>query len=122
MDNRNLQFQQLILHLNRIETEIALIRQLVDTLVISGHEDTDQDLILVDVELVLSTEEVAPSVQPPQEPAAVVPVGPRTLTRRQILQDGRWRAQNWAIRDRQTRSERQESEDESGRTPPVDRP
>jgi hypothetical protein len=98
IDNRNQQIQLILHHISRIETELAILRQLIGHLA-SNNEEGDQDLILVDAELVIPEETVAPSEQVPQEPRAIVLGGPRTLTRSQILQDARWRAQNWAIRE-----------------------
>ena len=107
MDNRNQQIQQIIQHIDRIETELALLRQLVNNL-ISDNDEVDQDLILIDAELVVPEIAVVPPVhEPQQDPRAVIPGAQRALTRRQIRQDARWRAQNWAIRDRRERTERE---------------
>ena len=89
MVERAQQIRQILDHINRIETELTLLRQLVGQLA-NNNEEGDQDLILVDAELVIPQETVAQS-----------------LTRREIRQEARWRAQNWALRERQERSERE---------------
>jgi hypothetical protein len=98
MDDRNQELQTILHHIDRIETELRLLRQAVQV-VFSQHEGEDQDLILVDAELVNPNEVVDQPQEIAQEPRTVAPRGPRTHTRRQLLQDGRWRAQNWAIRE-----------------------
>jgi hypothetical protein len=105
MDNRNQQVREILLHIDRIETELALLRQAVTRLA-GEYEDIDQDLILVDAELVIPQEQTVQSLQAPTEN----PTDLNARTRREIIRDGRWRAQNWAIRERQSRSERQLSE------------
>jgi nitrogen fixation protein FixH len=109
MDNRNQELQTILHHIGRIETELRLLRQAVQV-VLSHHEGEDQDLILVDAELVNPDEVVDQPQDTVQEPRTVAPRGPRTHTRRQLLQDGRWRAQNWAIREQESRAERDELE------------
>ena len=83
MVERAQQIRQILDHINWIETELTLLRQLVGQLA-NNNEERDQDLILVDAELVIPQETVAQS-----------------LTRREIRQEARWRAQNWALRERQ---------------------
>jgi hypothetical protein len=106
MSDRNQQLQAILHHISHIETELRLLRQVVRDL-ISDDEEGDQGLILVDAELVVPEEAFDPSQQAPPEPRVVVPAGPRTLTRSELRQEARWRAQNWAIRERQARSERE---------------
>ena len=110
MDNRNQELQTILHHIDRIETELRLLRQAVQV-VISHHEGEVQDLILVDAKLVNPDEVVDQPQEIVQEPRTVAPEGPRVLTRRQLLvQEARWRAQNWAIRERETRTEQDELE------------
>ena len=81
MVERAQQIRQILDHISRIETELTLLRQLVDQLA-NSNEERDQDLILVDAELVVPQETVAQS-----------------LTRCEIRQEARWRAQNWTLRE-----------------------
>ena len=109
MDNRNQLIQQILHHIDNIETELTLVRTLIAHLV--RHNDgLDQDLILVDAELVVPEEDVAPPPlelqQDPQDPRGIIQGADRGPTRQAILQDGRWRAQNWAIREREERARR----------------
>ena len=106
MSERNQQLQEILHHISRIETELRLLREVVRDL-ISDEEEHDQSLILVDAELVVPEETFDPHRQAPQEPRVVAPEISRTLTRSEIRQEARWRAQNWAIRERQARSERE---------------
>jgi hypothetical protein len=99
MDPRNQQIQHILHQISRIETELALLKQLVAHLARDNTEE-DQDLILVNAELI-GEETDSGTAHEPQEP--------RPLTRRQLLQDGRWRAQNWALSELGPLSEREAS-------------
>jgi hypothetical protein len=109
MDDRNQLIQQILHHITHIETELTLVRTLLAHLV-RNHDGLDQDLILVDAELIVPEEAVAPPPleleQDPQDPRGIVLDEPRAPTRREILQDSRWRAQNWAIREQEERDRR----------------
>jgi nitrogen fixation protein FixH len=109
MDERNQELQTILHHIGRIETELRLLRQAVQV-ILSHHEGEDQDIILVDAELVNPDEVVDQPQETVQERRTVAPEGPRVLTRQQLLQEGRWRAQNWAIQERAARVEREELE------------
>ena len=105
MNERDQQLQAILHHISRIKTELRPLRQVIRDL-ISDNEEGDQDLILVDAELIVPEEPVDPSRQTPQEPRAAAPEASRTrLTRSELRQEARWRAQNWAIRERQARTE-----------------
>jgi hypothetical protein len=106
MSERNQQLQEILHHISRIETELRLLREVVRDLV-SDEEEGDQSLILVDAELVIPEEALDPHRQAPQEPRVIAPETSRTLTRSELRQEARWRAQNWAIRERQARTERE---------------
>ena len=100
MDDRNQQLQSIIHHIDRIETELRSLRQAIEVLIIN-HQEEDQDLILVDAELVVPDAIVDPPQEILLEPRSVTPEGPRALTRRQLLQEARWRAQNWVNQERE---------------------
>ena len=106
MDGREQQIRRILDHISRIETELTLLQELIGQFA-NNSEEEDQDLILVDTELVVPQNTVTPSTQVPQESSTITSREARTLTRREILQEARWRAQNWAIRERQDRSERE---------------
>ena len=61
MVERAQQIRLILDHINRIETELTLLRQLVGQLA-NNNEEGDQDLILVDAELVVPQETVAQSL------------------------------------------------------------
>jgi hypothetical protein len=109
MDDRNQELQTILHHIDRIETELRLLRPAVQV-VISHHEGENHALILVDAELVNPDEIVDQPQETVQERRTIAPEGPRVLTRQQLLQEGRWRAQNWAIRERAARVVREELE------------
>ena len=109
MNDRNQELQTILHHIDRIETELRLLRQTVQV-VISHHKGEVQDLILVDAELVNPDEVVDQPQEIVQERRTVAPEGTRVLTRQQLLQEGRWRAQNWAIQEQAARVEREELE------------
>ena len=119
MSDRNQQLQAILHHIDRIETELRLLRQVVGNL-ISDHKEGDPDIILVDAELVNPDDVVDPSRANLQEPRIAVPEGPRTLSRSELRQEARWRAQNWAIREREARAER-EALEQLGRATQQDR-
>jgi hypothetical protein len=106
MSDRNQQLQAILHHIDRIETELRLLRQVIGDL-IDNHEERDPDLILVDAELVIPEDVIDRSQTSLQEPRIVVPEGPRTLSCSELRQEARWRAQNWAIREREARAERE---------------
>jgi hypothetical protein len=59
---------------------------------------SSKGFILVDTELVIPEEAVAPPpLELEQDHRGIVQEEHRAPTRWEILQDGRWRAQNWAI-------------------------
>jgi hypothetical protein len=102
MSERDQQLQAILHHIDRIESELRLLRQVIRNL-ISDDEEGDQDLILVEAEPIVLEE----TVDPYQVPRTVAPEASRTLTRSELRQEARWRAQNWAIRERQARTERE---------------
>ena len=108
MDERNQQLQSIIHHIDHIETELRSLRRAIEVLI--DHQEEDQDLILVDAELVVSDTIVDPPQEILLEPRVVAREDPRATTRRQLLQEARWRAQNWVIQEREARAEREELE------------
>ena len=103
MDNRNQLIQQILHHIDNIETELTLVRTLIAHLV-RNNDGLDQDLILVDAELIVPEEAMAPPpLELEQDQRGIVQEEHRAPTRWEILQDGRWRAQNWAIREQEER-------------------
>ena len=98
----------IIHHIDRIETELRSLRRAIEVLI--DHQEEDQDLILVDAELVVPDTIVDPPQEILLEPRVVAPKGPRATTWRQLLQEARWRAQNWVIQEREARAEREELE------------
>jgi hypothetical protein len=90
MDDKNQQIQAILHHIKRIEGELGLLRQLITQLA-ENNDETDQDLIIVDTELVIHKAVVQPApVVPKPRPRPT----PRPPTRREIHQDARWRAPN----------------------------
>ena len=98
MSKRDQRLQAILHHIDRIESELRLLRQVIRNL-ISDDEEGDQDLILVKAEPIVLEE----TVDPYQVPRTIE--ASRTLTRSELCQEARWRAQNWAIRERQARTE-----------------
>ena len=120
MSDRNQQLQAILHHIDRIETELRLLRQVVGNLISDHEEEGDPNLILVDAELVSPEDVVDPSRANLPEPRIAVPEGPRTLSRSELRQEARWRAQSWAIREREARAER-EALEQLGRATQQDR-
>jgi hypothetical protein len=107
MEEQNRQIQHILRRLERIETDLEVIRDLV--LQLGEHSnETDQDLVIVDAEPVIHAANVQPAAIAPEPRAIQAPQVPRAPTRQQIRQEGRWRAQNWAIREREARAAREE--------------
>jgi hypothetical protein len=98
MDNREHQVQAILQCIDRIQEELIQVRQLVTQLV-NTTEGTSQEPIIIEAELVSALESVAVVASPPV-PLAAHSSG---LSKRQIRQDGRWQAQNWAIRELELR-------------------
>jgi hypothetical protein len=96
MDNREHQVQAILRRIDRIQEELIQVRQLIMQLA-DTTEGTSQEPIVVEAELVSALEPAAVVASPPV-PLAAHSSG---LSKRQIRQDGRWRAQNWAIRERE---------------------
>jgi hypothetical protein len=106
MSDRNQQLQAILHHMNHIETELRLLRQVIGDL-IDNHEQRDPDLILVDAKLVIPEDVADQSQASLQKPRIIVPESPRTLSRSELRQEARWRAQNWAIREREAQAQRE---------------
>jgi hypothetical protein len=65
MDGRNQQIQAILHHIECIEGELGLLRQLVMQLA-ENNAETDQDLIIVDAELVVHKAVVQPAPAVPE--------------------------------------------------------
>jgi hypothetical protein len=107
MEEQNRQIQHILRRLERIETDLEVIRDLVLQLGENSNE-TDQDLVIVDAEPVIHAANVQPAAIAPEPRAIQAPQVSQAPTRQQIRQEGRWRAQNWAIREREARAAREE--------------
>jgi hypothetical protein len=59
MDDRNQLIQPILHHIAHIKTELTLVRTLIAHLV-RNNDGLDQDLILVDAELIVPEEAMAP--------------------------------------------------------------
>ena len=75
MSERDQQLPAILHHIDRIESELRLLRQVIRNL-ISDDEEGDQDLILVEAEPIVLGE----TVDPYQVPRTVTPEASRTLT------------------------------------------
>ena len=109
MEERNQQIQHILRHLERIETDLEVVRDLVLQLGENNNE-TDQDLVIVDAEPVIHAANVQPAAIAPEPRPIQAPQVSRAPTRQELRQEARWRAQNWAIREREARAAREELE------------
>jgi hypothetical protein len=66
MDGRNQQIQAILHHIECIEGELGLLRQLVMQLAENNNAEMDQDLIIVDAELVVHKAVIQPAPVVPE--------------------------------------------------------
>jgi type IV secretory pathway VirB10-like protein len=129
MSSRQVIINQLVQVIRHLERQIIALRNIIDRLREEEDDEEDSDIILVDAELIqlvhaqvqqstTGSQAQAVADQPtlqrnppaPSQDTPVVPqqpnLQPPSLSRRELREDGRRRAQAWAQQERERRASR----------------